>query len=681
MIVSWDWLQDYVDLKWPAGEVERRLMMAGLNHESTESVEQDLAIDLEVTSNRPDCLGHIGVAREIAVLFEASLKVPDAHPAAGGANVRELAQVRIDCPDLCSRYTARVIRGVKIGPSPDWLARRLRTLGLAVINNVVDITNYVMMECGQPLHAFDFAKLERRQIIVREARAGEAFQAIDHRTYTLERGMCVIADASSPVALGGVMGGAETEVSTGTTDVLIEAAQFSPLSIRTTARRLGLHSPSSYRFERGVDPEGVDWASRRCCELILQLAGGQLAVGVLDERTPQPPRGTVVLRLAQLPRMLGLQVPADRVERILSALGNAVLRTDPEAIEVRAPSWRRDLTREIDLIEEVARIHGYDRISEDVAVPLFPSQPTTRSRVVGRVRQALTAAGFDEAMTASLVPVEWSDAFSPWSEGDSLVSQPPMKGILAEAPKDLSAADRVRRSLLPSLLEARRYNEALANPVIELFETAAVYLPQPGGLPREQWTLGLVSGQDYFFVKGVIEQLMAVLNDEARLEISSYQHPLFDPHRCCAVSMKGQVLGYVGEVSTAGLKQFGLRAPATCAELNLQELAEVARLTPRFVPVSPYPSIARDLNLIVDEAVRWATLESTVRQAAGKELESVAYRETYRDSQKDGPGKKRLIFSVTLRSADRTLTGDEADTIRQRIVAACTGQHGARLLG
>ena len=326
MIVSWNWLKEYVDLQWTPDEVARRLMMAGLNHESTDKVDGDLAIDLEVTSNRPDCLGHIGVAREISVLFETPLSLPAALPPAGGAPVQELARVRIDCPELCYRYTARVVRGVKIGPSPDWLAQRLRTLGLAVVNNVVDITNYVMMECGQPLHAFDFAKLARRQIIVREARPGEAFQAIDHRTYTLQPGMCVIADAASPVALGGVMGGAESEVSAGTTELLIESAQFSPLSIRTTARKLGLHSPSSYRFERGVDPEGVDWASRRCCELILQLAGGELASGVLDEGTRQSPRPAVVLRLARLPRILGIQVPADATERILQALGSEVLR-------------------------------------------------------------------------------------------------------------------------------------------------------------------------------------------------------------------------------------------------------------------------------------------------------------------------------------------------------------------
>lgn len=681
MIVSWNWLKEYVDLPPAPDEVTRRLMMAGLNHESTNKVDGDWAIDLEVTSNRPDCLGHVGVAREVSVLFETPLSQPAARPLAAGPAVEDLAQVRIDCPELCCRYTARVIRGVKVGPSPDWLVQRLRTLGLGVVNNVVDITNYVMMECGQPLHAFDYAKLAGGQIIVREAKAGEAFVAIDHRTYTLQPGMCVIADAASPVALGGVMGGAASEVSEATTDVLIEAAQFSPLSIRATARTLGLHSPSSYRFERGVDPEGVDWASRRCCELILELAGGELASGVLDEGAARAARPAVVLRLAQLPRILGMQVSAESALRILEALGCEVLRADTQSLEVRPPSWRRDLTREIDLIEEVARIHGYEKIPEDAAVPLFPSHRTVRSRVGGRVRQVLTAAGFDEAMTASLVPSEWCNAFSPWTDTEALVSQPPMKGVLAEAPKELSAADRVRRSLLPSLLEARRYNESLANPVVELFEMAVVYLPQPEGLPREHWTLGLVSGQDYFFLKGVLERLLAALNDRAELEISAYRHPLFDRHKCVRLGVEGQTLGYVGELSDAGRKQFGLRGECACAELDLNRLTELAHLTPRVVPVSPYPSIARDLNLIVDESVRWADLHSSVRRAAGEELENAAYRETYRDPQKDGPGKKRLIFSVTLRSGDRTLTGDEADAIRDRIVAACADKHGAKLLG
>ena len=276
MIVSWNWLTEHVDLPMSLDELTERLTLTGLNLEGIEQVGDDTAIDLEVASNRPDCLGHLGVAREISVLWDQPLKKPDPQPAPAGQPVTEQTSVEVNCPELCPRYTARVIKGVKIGPSPDWLADRLRCLGIAVINNVVDISNYVMMECGQPLHTFDYNKLSGGKIIVRESKPGEKFTAINHQEYELQARTCVIADGEKAVALAGVMGGANTEVSDATVDLLIEAADFAPLSVRNTARRHNLHSPSSYRFERGVDPAGIDWASRRCCELILELAGGCL---------------------------------------------------------------------------------------------------------------------------------------------------------------------------------------------------------------------------------------------------------------------------------------------------------------------------------------------------------------------------------------------------------------------
>ncbi|HEY2760625.1 MAG TPA: phenylalanine--tRNA ligase subunit beta, partial [Pirellulales bacterium] len=351
MIVSWNWLKQYVTLSMPPEEFERRLMLAGLNHEETKPVGSDLAIDLEITSNRPDCLGHIGIAREAAVVFGVPLSVPNPQPAQSKTAVTGLTKVTLECPNLCFRYTARVIRGVKVQASPGWLIDCLKTIGIEPINNVVDVTNFVLMECGQPLHAFDFQKLEGQEIIVREARKGERLEAINHKTYELESGMCVIADRSRPVGLGGVMGGASTEVTAKTTDVLIEAAEFDPLSIRNTSRKLALHSDSSYRFERGLDPQGVDWASRRCCELILQTAGGELASGVIDVGRKATAREPIVLRLPQLKRILGIEIDPAEVRRILSALGNSEQKASNNAqIEVIPPSWRRDLTREIDLI-------------------------------------------------------------------------------------------------------------------------------------------------------------------------------------------------------------------------------------------------------------------------------------------------------------------------------------------
>ncbi len=671
MIVSWNWLKDYLPLEMSPAELANRLAMAGLNHESTAAVGDDLAIDLEVTSNRPDCLGHIGVAREIAVLWDQELTVADPRPAESSTAVSKLARVEIECPELCPRYVARVIRGVRVGPSPEWLARRLHTLGIAVICNVVDITNYVLMECGQPLHAFDATKLQGRRIIVRDARPEEPFTAIDHRTYTLQPGMCVIADDSRPVALGGVMGGEDTEVSSKTTEVLLEAAQFHPLSIRSTARTLRLHSPSSYRFERGVDPEGLDWASRRACELILELAGGELARGAIDvQPRPRPPRPPVTLRFSQLRRVLGIDLDRDEVLRILRKLGLEQQQASARDATFLAPSWRRDLSREIDLVEEVARIHGYDEIPEDVGVPMAPSHRRDTDRVLQAVQQVLLANGFHEAMTPSVSDEQASQMFSPWTKAEPLRCSTPM----------LRGADCLRRSLIPSLLESRRVNESLANDPIELFETAKVYLPRAGQLPDEQPLLALTSGRPFLQVKGILEGILEALHVEAELTIRPGPAGLLDADACCQLELAGEVFGFMGHVSESGLKSAGLRKPTTVAEVKLGVLESAACLVPQYRSLSPFPAISFDFNFIVDDAVRWADLAATVRDAGGECLEAIDYQETYRDPQRDGTGRKRLLLSVRLRSVEQTLTGQQADAIHEAIVAACRSQHGAQLL-
>ncbi|HEX4146095.1 MAG TPA: phenylalanine--tRNA ligase subunit beta [Pirellulales bacterium] len=675
MLVSWDWLQQYVQLDMTPEQLSERLMMAGLNHEATERHGADWAINLEVTSNRPDCLGHIGIAREISVLWNRALKLPPADPREGRTPVTGLTQVALDAPELCYRYTARVIRGLKVGPSPAWLVNRLATIGIAAINNVVDVTNYVLMECGQPLHAFDLAGLHGRRIVVRRARPGETFLAINHKTYTLDPGMCVIADADRAVGLGGVMGGAETEVSARTADVLIEAAEFDPMSIRTTARKLSLHSDSSYRFERGLDPEGVAWASRRCCELILELAGGDLAEGAIDVGQKPLPREAITLRYAQIERILGIDVPAPATRQILTALGNRELRAEPDLVEVIPPFWRRDLAREIDLVEEVARIHGYDKIPEDASVPMVPSHRTRQDRVLARVRHVLCAAGFDEALTLSVVDENWSEAFSPWTAAPALSASMPV----------LRRADRLRRSLVPSLLGARRTNEALANADVELFETAKVYLPMSGSLPEEDLMLALTSGRDFLAVKGVIEGVAAALNRRARISVRPTRHELLDAASSGQLWLEvpgspEQLLGYVGEVSPAGLKRFELRAGTTVAELRLAVLIATADLVPQQSPLSVFPAVARDLNLEMSDTVAWADVEQTVRQAAGDHLETLEFCEDYRNPKQVAAGHKRLLFRFALRSHADTLTNQQADEIRDRIVAACQTRHGAKLL-
>jgi phenylalanyl-tRNA synthetase beta chain len=703
MLVSWNWLKQYVTLDMPLAELERRLMMAGLNHESTEEIGGDLAIDLEVTSNRPDCLGHIGIAREIAVLWGKELKVPPALPPEGKTPVEQLAKVRIDCPDLCLRYTARVICGVKVAPSPAWMARRLETVGLTPINNVVDVSNYVLMECGQPLHTFDYGKLKGaskgdspifasqksgqspREIIVRRPLPGETMEAIDHKTYELGPEMCVIADAEEAVAIGGVMGGAKTEVSDSTTDILVEAAEFDPVSIRNTARRLNLHSDSSYRFERRVDPEGLDWASRRCCELIIELGGGELAKGVIDVGQAPPQRAAIVLRFSQLKRILGIEVPSERVREILLALGNveaagdkqwssraqkaSAIRAARESITVIPPSWRRDLTREIDLVEEVGRIHGYEQIPEDVAVPMVPSARTRQDRILEKIRGVLTAAGFDEALTLSVVDEHASAAMSPWTKAEPLRSMMPV----------VRGADCLRRSLIPSVLGARRTNEALCNPEIELFEIARVYLPRQNDLPDEQLMLGISSGRDLDFLKGVVEAIHRTLRCKAPLESTVAEVELIDPQQSCQFKLGGSLLGYLGKLSLEGQKTFDLRGATTVAEIKIGPLVEAADLMPSYSELPAFPAVTRDINLVVDQAVRWADVAATARANGGPHLEQLEYRQTYRDPERLGEDKKSLLMTIVLRWSEGTLTSRQADEIRDRIVAACKARHGAEL--
>jgi phenylalanyl-tRNA synthetase beta chain len=688
MLISWNWLKQYVPLTMSLAEFERRLMMAGLNHESTEEVGGDLVVDLEITSNRPDCLGHIGIARETAVLFGQPLTIPTAQPKQGDTPVDQWVKVRIDCPELCLRYTARVIRGIKIAPSPKWMTRRLETIGITPINNVVDISNYVLMECGQPLHTFDFGKLNGGEIIVRRPLPGETIEAIDHKTYTLGPEMCMICDAKDPIAVGGVMGGAQTEISDATRDVLIEAAEFDPVAIRNTARQLNLHSDSSYRFERRIDPEGLDWASRRCCELILELAGGELAAGVVDVGQQPPHREPITLRFSQLKRILGIDVPPERVREILASLGNEEVASgqssvareshishltspipNPSSLTVIPPSWRRDLSREIDLIEEVARIHGYESIPEDVGVPMVPSARRREDRVLDKIRHVLTAAGFDEAMTLSVVDERTSAAMSPWTDAEPLRSQMPV----------IRGADHLRRCLVPSLLSVRRTNEALANAEIELFEIAKIYLPQPDGLPREDLMLSITSGRDYSTVRGAIEAILRELKIADPLQSGDTDISVLDPESACRFWFHDETLGYMGRLTPAALQHFDLRNPSVVAEIRLLPLIDATDLVPRYVPQSPYPAVSRDLNLVVDESIRWADVATIARESAGPCFESLEYRDTYRDAQRLGGDKKSLLFSINLRSAESTLTGQQADDARDHVVAACRERFGAEL--
>ena len=669
MIVSWNWLTQYVRLAMPVEVLTERLALAGLNHEATAEVGGDLAIDLEVTSNRPDCLGHLGVAREIAVLFSTSLTVPDPRPRTSGAAVEKLTSITVEAADLCPRFTARVVSGAKIGESPWWLRKRLETLGVRAISNVVDVTNYVMFECGQPLHAYDLNLLAGKRIVVRRTRPGETIRAINNKVYELAPEMLVIADAERPVGVAGVMGGADTEINPATRDILIEAAQFDATTIRKTARALGLHSPSSYRFERPLDPEMTEWANRRCAELILEVAGGKLHPGVIDVGARPPERPLITLRLDQIARILGFTIDSGTVQRILAALGLEPLGAAAGLLTYRAPSWRSDLQREIDLIEEVARIHGYEHIPEERPVPITSTPRGLRERIEDDVRNALTGCGFDEAVTFSLV-------------ADALAA--PLAPGPAAAPIRVDHSSRrrenaLRQSLVPSLLAVRRHNEAHGNADAELFEIANVYLPHAGQpLPDEPTRLALVCGRDYLGLKGVIEALCARLHVAGPLDVRAAQLPLFTAGRCAELLLQGAHLGFLGEVSAAARDALELREPCTAAELELGVLEARAVLVPSYRPLPPFPAVSRDLSLVVPQSLAWSELASVVTGAAGASLESIDFLDTFQGGTV-AAGKQSLHFGLRFRHPERTLTGEEVETAVKAIVDACATQFDATL--
>ena len=676
MLISWEWLADYVTLDAPIDQVVDRWALSGLNHESTEWVEGVPVIDLEVTSNRADCLGHIGIAREAAVLYSQALKIPAVDLPTRKQSVHEVLEVENLFPEACPRYTARVIRGVKIGPSPEWFAKRLRTIGIRPINNVVDATNYVMMECGQPLHAFDLNRIASNRIVVRPATQKENFKAIDHRSYVLDPQMVVIGDSKSALALGGVMGGSDSEVSETTVDLLIEAASFEPMAIRRTARRLKLHSPSSHRFERRIDPQGLDFASQRCCQWILQFAGGQLLDGWIDTHSEPKVSSSIPLRRSRITRVLGIEVPWDRCQDILSRLGCS-LETDQDTLEVVPPSFRQDLTREIDLIEEIARVHGYEAIPEDAMVPMVASAARPKDTMMHTVRSIACASGFSETLNPSLIGKSPIDRISPWTLQDPLGTSVPL----------LEGASHLRRSLIPSLIAARLHNQSQSNRDVRLFETANVYLShgdqlRGDQLPKEQYNFGCIAESEPRLVRGVFEEMIDRVwgHEGPVLEERMVDFDFLDKGSSIAWFLRGTMIAWVGSLSRSLAQSNKIDGPVALGELDLDLLLASARSVPKLRTLSPYPAILRDLNFIVDEGVLWGQMRATIEQSAGELCKEVLFREIYRDTKRDGEGKKRVLLTLTIQSDSETLKGEQADAVVSSVVCACEAQRGAKLL-
>ena len=674
MKLSYNWLKELCGFEMSAHDLATELSRMGFCVETYEPRGEDWLLDVEITTNRPDCLSHLGIAREIAAVTGLPVKRLPAEPAeAGDVSIHDFASVEVTAPDLCPHYTARVITGVRVGPSPGWMQQRLMACGLRPINNVVDATNYVLLESGQPLHAFDLSLLNGRKIIVRRAAPGETIVTIDGTQCKLTDQMCVIADASRAVAVAGAMGGAESEIGETTADVLLESARFDPVSVRRTSRALGLSSDSSYRFERGVDPENVEAASRRAALLILDTAGGMLARSLADIRADATEFPTVGMRLERLAAVLGIEVPVEEVRKIFRGLELTVTDESNGTISVRVPSWRGDLRREIDLIEEVARIHGYDKISETTAIPVSLVTVSPEERCKRVTRECLAGQGFNEVVTSSLVADDGFQQMQPWHTGRPLKVRNP---ITVEK-------SCLRLTNLANLLSAKKFNLDHGTPKVHLFELGKIYLPPPDsgdGLPEEKLCLSLLSDEKdgLLHLKGVFENLLQVLGVEQTLEEVPQAAGLLSEGESLLLELGGRQLGWVGVVSEAVAVHFDLPDRPALLEVDLGVLTESCGFDRSYRPVPEFPASRRDMAVVLPEEVTWAELEGCVMRSAPDSLESIEFLDLYRGEQIPD-GCKSIAFSVIFRLADRTLTGEDTDAAQDQILNALRSELGAEL--
>jgi len=668
MKISLEWLRDYVSFDKSPQEIAQILTNQGLTVEGIEPAGSDFVLNVEVTSNRPDCLAHIGIAREIAAATGTQLRLPDVSFNETGKDVNLWTSVTNDAPALCSRYTARIIDQLTVAPSPDWMARRLEAVGIRAISNVVDITNYIMMEIGQPLHSFDYQRLEGGKIVVRRAKPGEQITTIDQSKLELKPSMLVIADESQPVALAGVMGGLASEVTPQTRTVLLESAHFDPLCIRSTARSLSMGSESSFRFERNVDVVMLEWASRRAAALLQQFAGGKVAPGVVDTWPVKPPSKTASMRLSRLKLLLGIEVETNTVLNILTRLGFAPQYDNQNTITCTIPSWRSDVEREADLIEEVIRIHGFGHIPTEQKIHISVTTVDSYQRCRQRVTNTLHGCGYFETISVGFIDEKYWPLFA--EPGFSPVR------IRDESRKD----NALRHSLLPSLMLVQKRNQDAGNEAGSFYELAAAHLPAgKGELPKETILLGMVTAGEFRSLRGVLEAVVAAVDKNAVFRCEPAEVIWAEPGTGAKVMMNEVCLGTAGEVRKEILKQYDLQTDAYAAELDFSGLVgRQSTGAAQMQQLMRFPGITRDLSLVLSESVRWSEIEHAIRSLSIQDLRTVNFVDIYRGKGVEA-GKKSLTLSMEFRREQETLTHEQVDSHQALILNQLEKQFGAKL--
>jgi phenylalanyl-tRNA synthetase beta chain len=674
MKISLEWLAEYLPGGIAAEAAAEALTHGGL---PVENHDQHV-IDVEVTSNRGDCLSHLGVARELSALLDRPFEPVAPSAVESSTPASSAAAVAIEAADLCPHYTARLIRNVKVGPSPDWLVRRLQAViqykdekdnwhPYKPINNVVDVTNYVMFEMGQPLHAFDFDKLRGRRIVVRRARAGEGLRTLDGKERGLDASMLVIADADRPVALAGVMGGQETEVAGQTVNILLESARFDPLSVRKTARALAMGSDSSHRFERQIDPTLPERAGLRAAQLILETAGGELMAGVVSAGGAGFTPKVLTLRFARVEQILGVAFARDRIVKAL-ARQHLAPAVEGDRVRVTVPSWRLDLNIEADLVEEVARTIGYANIPTRDQIQVRVTPAGKDDLTIRTIRDALVAAGYFEAITVSFVADNLAGDFVP----------PEAQGLLRADRSVRKDHAKLRPSILPGLLEAVRRNETVGTPGARLFELGSTFWIGEGGKTDERRRLALVGGSDYRETRGAVEALLNKLDATRPVNVVPAQRPGFAAGAAGVVEWGGQPVGHIGRVDRAVAERLSLRDLPTAAELDLRPLLANAQHVPQLLPPPRFPAVDRDVSLVLKDDVRYASVDALIRSLSLPDLEEVEYVTTYRGKPLE-KGTKSLSVHLRFRSPTATLTSEAVEASVQRAIAAAKEKLGATL--
>jgi phenylalanyl-tRNA synthetase beta chain len=667
------WIREFVDVTASAEEIGAKMGMRGLPLESLETHGDEVVMDFEVTANRPDCMSIVGIAREIATAYSLPLSGPAKAGPSQELVVNGKVPITIEEPELCCRYVGAVA-DVKVGPSPTWMQDRLTMCGVRPISNIVDITNYVMLELGQPMHAFDLAKMRQGKIVVRRARRGESMTTLDGKKRTLSEDMLVIADAECAEDIGGVMGGASSEISNRTTRIAFEAANFAPSQIRSTSKKLGIKTEASMRFERGADRTAPPRAMARALQLLEQIGAGKPTGDATDNYpTPLQPK-TLHLQRARIAGLLGMDVPDASVNRIFASLGfEAKAATD--GWDVIPPPWRVDMNRQVDLIEEVGRHHGFEHLPAT-----FPgveqAPPPSDSRIARdrRARTALLGMGFSEAITLAFIQTQ---AAEPFLNGNTAVA-------IANPLSELFAV--MRPSVLPGLIDAVSHNRRHGRPDVRLFEIGTRFLP--AGESRAigfAWT-GLATSDhwnverrpvDFFDTKGVVEQLLAVFKVNATF--ADVERPFLVPGRAAAVTVGGKIAGVFGQLapSVAQARDLPANDEVYVGSLDLDALSAASPAeTLRAASLPRYPSVVRDVSILVNDSLSAETVRGTIRSAAPNLLTQV--REFDRYQGKGIPeGKVSLSYRLTFQSLERTLTDDEVNAAMNAIVTNLKQAHGA----